>query len=154
MKALTVPGNVLPATAPEWLPKLAAVEAKMRTMPQITPRMEHLLHAGMYARTCRVNAGDAFVSVMIKVPTVLIVNGWARVFAGDCWYEVEGYRVIPASAMRKMIYVIHKPTEITMIFPTDAATVEEAEAEFTDEAANLLSREQGGDLITITGVKR
>lgn len=154
MNSLTVASDLLPATAPEALPKIAAVEAKMRRMPQITPRMEHLLHAGMYARTCRVNAGDAFVSVMIKVPTVLIVNGWARVFAGDCWYEVQGYRVIPASAMRKMIYVVEEPTEITMIFPTEAATVEEAEAEFTDEAASLLSREQGNDLVTITGVKR
>jgi hypothetical protein len=40
-----------------------------------------------------------------------------------------------------------------MLFPTKAKTVEEAEAEFTDEADRLLSRHQEfQDLVTITGV--
>jgi hypothetical protein len=48
--------------------------------------------------------------------------------------------VIQASAGRKQIYVTTEPTEITMVFPSSAKTVEEAEDEFSDESANLLSR--------------
>jgi hypothetical protein len=41
---------------------------------------------------------------------------------------------------------------MTMIFPTSAQTVEEAENEIFGEADQLLSRKDGsGDTITITG---
>ena len=144
-------GATLPATTAEALKTVNAVEEKMRQMPQFEPRMEHMLHAGMYARTARVNRGDAFTSVMIKVPTILIINGWAWVFAGDRWHEVKGYKVIAASAMRKVVYVIERPTEITMLFPSRAKTVEEAEKGFTDEYERLLTKQQGeNDLVTIT----
>lgn len=149
--SLTV-SSILPPTTPEALEKVRAVDEKMRTMPQFEPRMEHLLHGGMYARTCRVNAGDAFTSVMIKVPTVLILNGKGQVFAGNKWHFFDGYLVIPTAAMRHVIYVIEKPTEITMLFPSRAKSVEEAEDEFTDEGHKLLTRQQGNGLVIITGV--
>jgi hypothetical protein len=38
-----------------------------------------------------------------------------------------------------------------MIFRTDAKTVEQAEAEFTDEAEALMSRRNDNDTVTITG---
>jgi hypothetical protein len=58
------------------------------------------------------------------------------------WHELVGYNVIQASAGRKQIYVTREETAITMIFPSNAKTVEEAEEEFTDEAEMLLSRRE------------
>jgi hypothetical protein len=93
-------------------------------------------------------------SVLIKIPTVLIVHGKCCVFAGDKWRKFDGYNAMPASAGRKQIYVTAGPTEITMIFPSDAKAVGEAEKQFTDEWADLLSsRRQDNDLTWITGVK-
>lgn len=122
-------------------------------MPQIELKTEHVLHAGMYARTVRLDARVAIVSVLIKVPTILTVNGKCRVFAGETWRDFDGYHVMPANAGRKMIYITFAPTEITMVFPSRAKTVEEAEREFTDEHEGLLSRQCSDDVVTITGVQ-
>jgi len=149
---LATVGSAIPATTPEALESAKGVEAKMRTMPQIDVQTEHVLHGGMYARTVRLDANVAIVSVLIKVPTMLTINGKCRVYAGDSWHDLEGYRVIPADAWRKMIYVTVTPTEITMVFPSKAKTIEEAEREFTDESEGLLSRQCNRDKVTITGV--
>lgn len=154
MSDLAASGNMLPAAPAEVVQQIVAIEKKMRGLEQIHPQMEHVLHAGMYARTCRLDAGVAIVSVLIKIPTMLIVHGGAYVHAGDRWYQITGYQSMPASAGRKQIYVTFEPTEITMVFPSKARTVEEAEAEFTDEAHKLLSRRQdNGDIVIVTGVK-
>lgn len=151
--SLAIPGNVLPPAPPEVIARIREIEAKVREREDIHPQMEHVLHAGMYARTCRLDAGVVIVSVLIKIPTMLIMHGGAYVFAGERWYRLEGYQAMPASAGRKQIYVTFRPTEITMVFPSKARTVEEAEAEFTDEADALLSRRQNGnDVVNITEV--
>lgn len=151
MSALTT--VAVPATTPETLALLDRVEARMRAMPQVDVKTEHILHAGMYARTVRLEANVAIMSVLIKVPTILTVNGKCRVFAGQRWHDFDGYRVLPAEAGRKMAYVALSPTEITMVFPSKAKTVEEAENEFTDDAEMLLSRQSNQDILTITGVE-
>src|SRR5277367_6011012 len=88
----------------ESLEAIYAVEAVEREEPQINPEMEHLFHAGMYARTCRLPAGVRIVSVLYKIPTLLIINGGCLVFS-DRWYKIEDYQVIAAPAGRKLIYV-------------------------------------------------
>ena len=143
--------NTLPATTTEYLEKLCRLEQKVRQMKQIDVQTEHVLHAGMYARTVRLDANVLIVGVLIKRPTMLVVRGAAWVFAGSKWYALDGYNVIPASAGRKQMYITTAPTEITMLFPTKAKTVEEAESEFTDEAENLISRKSDNDLIVVTG---
>jgi hypothetical protein len=154
MSEMVVTGSMLPASTEEVTAQIVAIEKKMRGMEQIHPQMEHVLHAGMYARTCRLEAGVVIVSVLIKIPTMLTVHGGAYVFAGDRWYQISGYQCMPASAGRKQVYVTFEPTEITMMFPSRAQSVEEAEAEFTDEADALLSRRQdNGDIVIVTGVK-
>ncbi len=55
-----------------------------------------------------------------------------------------------ASAGRKQAYIAHKDTFLTMSFKTNAKTVEEAEAEFTDDHERLMSR-NGVNKIVITG---
>jgi hypothetical protein len=73
------------------------------------------------------------------------------VLAGENWMELEGYNVLPASAGRKQVFVSVSDVVITMVFPTKATTVEAAEAEFTDEAAMLLSRKQNVNRVFWTG---
>jgi hypothetical protein len=152
-ESLATPGSAIPATSAEALEHIGAAEAKMRAMPQIHLQTRHVLHAGMYARTIHVQAGVAFISVLIKVPTVLIVHGHCRVFAGESWRDLEGYNVIPACAGRKMVYITFAATDITMVFPSKAKCVEEAERQFTDDPETLLSRHCADDIVTITGVE-
>jgi hypothetical protein len=95
--------------------------------------------------------GVVLMGALIKRPTLVIVVGTAHVYVGDKWERLAGYKVLPASANRKQIFVSVSPVVITMIFPTSAKTVEEAEAEFTDEAELLLSRRQDCNTVTVTG---
>jgi selenocysteine-specific translation elongation factor len=123
----------------EALIRIATAAIKPREN-NFTVKMEHHLHAGMYARTCRVPSLQKFTSVLFKIPTLLVVHGDCLVTVGAEWKRLRGYNVIPASAQRILAYITIGDTEITMIFPSNAQTVEEAEAEFTDESADLLSR--------------
>lgn len=153
-EALAIHGNALPSATPESLEKLLAFEQKVMEQPQLHFQTEHVLHAGMYARTVRLAPGTLIVGVLIKVPTILIVHGKALVFAGEKWYRIEDYQVVPASANRKQVFVAIETTELTMIFPSNARSVREAEDEFTDEVEKLVSRRDGeDDLVLITGVK-
>ena len=147
-----ITGGLVPAATLEALETIGGVEKKMRAMPQIHLHTDHVLHAGMYARTIHLAARVAITSVLIKIPTMIVVHGTCRVYSGE-WRDLEGFHVIPASAGRKMIYVTATPTDITMIFPSKAKTVEEAEREFTEESELLLSRHCQDDTITITGVE-
>src|SRR6185503_3455492 len=99
----------------------------------------------MYTRTIHLAPEVVLAGALVKVPTMLIVCGKTAVFTGENWIELEGYHVIPARAGRKQIFVTREDTCITMIFRTDAKTVEQAEEEFTDEAKDLMSRQNDND---------
>ena len=141
MNEIVFAGNLIPAAPPEVVERMREFEGLIRPYEYtFQVRMEHLLHAGIYARTARIEPLMIFTSVLIKIPTVLIVSGKCCVYAVDRWYALDGYNVIPACAGRKMVYITLGPVEMTMLFPTEAKTVEEAEEGFTDEASELLSR--------------
>lgn len=139
-----------PAMSDEAVGKVRELEERALTAPQVEVETWHVLHAGMYARTIRIPAGVVLTGALIKRATLLVFHGHASVFIGDGEIELAGHHVIPASAGRKQAFIAHAVTDLTMLFPTTAATVEEAEAEFTDEADRLLSR-HGVNHITITG---
>lgn len=141
----------LPVMSDVLLANLTSVQDKLLALPQVEIQTDHVLHGGMYVRTIRLDAGVVLMGALVKIPTVLIVSGRTKVFTGEGWIELEGYHVIPARAGRKQIFVTHEETSITMIFRTDAKTVEQAEAEFTDEAEALMSRQNDNDTVTITG---
>lgn len=126
-------------------------EFMLKETPQVEIQTEHIIHGGMYARTIRLQPGTLICGCLYKVPTMLVVNGSARVYVGDGWTDVAGYNVIAASSGRKQLFLALGQVEITMMFATKAKTVEEAENEMTDEADMLVSRRDGNDLITITG---
>jgi len=151
MNAVIAPRPHLPAMSPEAIDRVRRLEGALAQMPQVDIPTAHLFHAGVYARTIRIPAGVALTGALIKVSTVLIFSGHATVFIGGEAVELHGYHVIAASAGRKQAFVAHADTDLTMLFPSAAQSVAEAEAEFTDEADLLLSHQQGFETITFTG---
>lgn len=120
--------------------KVRRLEAVARKMPQVAIRTAHFLHAGLYARTVFVPAGVMITGVLVKIDTLLIAQGDAVVYVDGGPMQLRGYNVVPAAAGRKQAFIAQTDLHLTMTFATDAATVEEAEAEFTDEVDLLQSR--------------
>lgn len=135
----------------ELLASLTETQNKLLNLPQIEIQTEHVIHGGMYTRTIRLGPGVVLMGALIKIPTMLIVSGRTKVFTGESWIELDGYHVIPARAGRKQIFVTQEDTNITMMFRTDAKTVDQAEEEFTDEAEALMSKQGDKDTVTVTG---
>lgn len=149
--ALAIPSALLPATTPEMLAAIGTLQEKLTCNEPVEVPTQHVIHAGMYARTIVMPKEMVLVGALLKRATLVIVTGSAAVLAGEEWIELEGYNVVPASVGRKQVFVSYSPVIITMLFPTQARTVEDAEAEFTDEAAALLSRRQDANTVVITG---
>lgn len=143
--------DALPPTTPAALDMVRAIEDRVRAAPQVEIETHHVLHAGVYSRTIMIPAGVVLTGALTKIPTTLTISGHASVLFGDAQeIEIAGYHVLAAAAGRKQAFIAHADTWVTMSFKTTAATVEEAEAEFTDEHAHLMSR-SGPNITTITG---
>lgn len=121
----------------EAVRRLAAAH---RELPQVSLETRHVLHAGLYCRTILIPAGVEITGALIKIPTVVIVSGDCDVFLGEETARLTGYCVLPAAAQRQQAFLAHADTLVTMIFPSSARTVAQAEEEFTDEAQDLASR--------------
>ena len=143
--------SAIAAMTPEAIDKVRQLEARTAELEQVEIPTDHVLHGGMYARTIKIPAGVLLTGAHIKRSTMLVISGHVTVFVGDGSIEITGYQVLPASAGRKQAFLAHTDTFVTMLFPSEAATVEAAENEFTDEADRLLSRRQACESITITG---
>jgi hypothetical protein len=134
------------------LEKLSLAHAALLKLPQVDLATEHLLHGGMYARTIRLIPGVWMLGSLIRLPTVLIVHGDCSVILGDDRVDLTGYNVIPGCAGRKQLFLTHGPVEMTMIFPTRAQGVTDAENEIFAEVDQLQSRKDGSrDTVNITG---
>ncbi len=130
------------------------LEAVVLQHPQIAIDTDHVFHAGLYARTVMVPAGVVITGALIKIATLLIVQGDALVYVNGGSRQVSGYNVITASAGRKQAFVAQTDTYLTMIFRSDSETMEDAEAEFTDEADDLMSAGPTGvNRVIVTGEK-
>ncbi|MDZ7789725.1 MAG: hypothetical protein U5L08_04375 [Xanthomonadales bacterium] len=116
------------------------IEAALAGMPQLDLRTDHLLHAGMYARTLHMPAGAVVTGALTTCDTVLVIQGHCWLHTGQDAIEINGYRVLSGLAGRKSICRTITDTKATMLFPTKATSVAQAEAEFTDEADRLMSR--------------
>ncbi len=122
------------------LNKIRFMENEILKAPQVKIATDHIIHAGVYARTIVVPAGVILTGSLMKIPTLLIINGDFLLFAGDKTIELKGYNIFTGSANRKQIGVAVTDTSVTMIFATKAKTIEEAENAFTNEAHLLFSR--------------
>lgn len=144
--------QAIPAMSDDAIAKVRSLEAKLRALPQVPVATDHVLHAGMYARTIRIPAGVVLTGALIQIATLLIANGDCQVFVGDDVRELHGYNVLPASAHRRQAFIAITDTDLTMIFTTRSQTVSDAEEEFTDEAHLLMSRDASAiNTVRITG---
>lgn len=146
----------VPATTARGVETVRAIEQRVLELPQLDIATYHVLHAGVYSRTICIPKApgegekNILTTVPIKIPTTLTVCGKCSVLIGDAEEVlVEGYHVLAAAAGRIQAYIAHEDTWITMSFKTNARTVEEAEAEFTDEHERLMSR-RGVNHVIIT----
>lgn len=135
-----MPDLTIAPMSPASLAKIERYQAALAALPQVELQTEHVLHAGMYGRTVKIPAGVGIAGVTIKIDTVLIISGHGSMNIGGEEMEIEGYAVIPAAAGRKQAFVAKTDTLMTMIFPTEVKTVYDAEEQFTDEGADLMSR--------------
>lgn len=149
--ARVLPSVSLSANSPETLRALDEAAAIIARRQQLEAVTEHLIHGGMYARTMRLPEGAVIVGALIRVPTILVIQGSASLLAGDDWAHIDGYGVLAGSAYRKALIVARGPVEMTMLFPTQARTVEEAERELTDEHEKLMSRRSESNATVVTG---
>ena len=132
--------------------KVDALAEFSRQFPQEEIETHHVIHGGMYARTISIKAGDMLTGALVKIPTILVINGDVTVFADNESFRLTGFHVLPASANRKQAFIAHADTAMTMVFASSATTVHDAENEFTDEAHGLMSRnEDAKNFINITG---
>ena len=131
---------MIPALNSQQVARVRDFEAMAAGMPQVAIPTQHCFHAGLYERTVMIPAGVVICGALIKIDTVVIVSGDCSIATGNGVERVTGYKVMPAAAGRKQVFYAHADTWITMQFATTAATVEDAEAEFTDETDRLASR--------------
>jgi hypothetical protein len=137
--------SIIPAPRPAMLSSLTNLQNFLLGLPsdvflQTPLPTEHLLHGGMYARTVRRDFDSVTIGSLINKATILIVHGSCSILIGDRRVDLEGYNVLAGLPGRKSMSVAHGPVEMTMICPTSAKTVEEAENEICAEADQLVSR--------------
>jgi GNAT superfamily N-acetyltransferase len=151
MNSVATTHNTIPAMTDEAVGKVRALESVVAALPQIKMDTNHVLHAGMYARTVMIPAGAIITGALISVRTTLIVSGHCHVYLDGKDHEMIGYNVLAAEAHRKQAFVAVTDTHLTMLFKTNAMCVADAEEEFTDEAHLLISRAEGAiNHITVT----
>lgn len=139
--------HVLSAMTPEAVANVRSLESELLNMPNIRLPMWHLFHVGTYSRTAMIPAGCVATGALIKIPTLLIVSGHVSVYVDDSHVtELTGYHVLAGFAGRKQAFLAHSNTYLTMLFPTQAQTVNDAEREFTDETDLLLTNRQKSGL--------
>ena len=141
--------DAIPPMTLEAIEGVRKLENILSLLPQKLVCTHHVLHGGMYSRTMRIPAGFMITGALIKVPTLLIIEGDALVWTGEEHVLLEDYNIIPAHQNRKQVFVARTDVLLTMIFATKATTIEQAEEEFTDDFARLLSRQQGNKNFTI-----
>ncbi len=145
--------DAIPAMSDEALSLVRGLEAEALQHPQEELITDHVIHGGVYLRTLTMVPGSILTGALIKINTTLIVSGDATIFMDGDTFRFTGYHVLPASAGRKQAIMAHEATTLTMLFATEATTVAEAEAEFTDETDMLASKSgDNSNTILVTGV--
>ena len=143
----------IPAMNEDTLASVRLIESELMERPQVPVHTHHVLHGGVYTRSMNMPKGCVLTGALIKIPTTLIISGCVSIATGDDTLQFEGYSVVPALAGRKQVMYANEDSHLTMLFPTAAETVKDAEIEFTDEYTMLGSHKANGDTTVITGVK-
>ena len=150
---LIVAHKHIPAMDAPSVQKVRDLEKELLKLPQGQYDTNHVIHAGMYARTLITPPYTLITGALIKIPTILITHGEITAYVGNGVVRLHGYNVLPASAGRRQAVFSHDTVaHYTMMFPTTHKTVEEAEKQFTDEYDLLAShRDEKFNYTVITG---
>ncbi len=126
--------NHVPAMSDEALELVRRFEKMALALPQIGIPTDHLIHAGMYARTIFMPKDSLVTGTLIKIATIVIMEGDTVWYVGeDLPVRHTGYKIVPASPGRKQVVVALADSNITMLSVYDGDTLEGAERNFTDE---------------------
>lgn len=138
MNAIVAARPALPAMSPADIAQVREWTDRARQLPQLWFTTDHLVHGGIYYRTVNLPAGSLVTGVLVKGATGLILDGEGVVHIGSAPpLHVKGRTVLPAAAGRKQAFAAVTDLSMTMCMATDAKTVAEAEAAFTDELEYL-----------------
>ena len=149
MPSVVAAKNHIPLMSEASVAKTRELESVLLKEPQLPLTTKHLIHGGVYFRTIQMQADTLLAGAFIKIATTL-VSGCVTIYMTGGGVFFGGYNVLPASGGRKQAILAHTVSDLTMVFPTLATTVAEAEAEFTDEL-DLLVSNTGDNETTITG---
>lgn len=147
--------NHVPAMNESALELVRRFEKMALALPQIGIPTEHLIHAGMYARTIFMPKDSLVTGTLIKIATIVIMAGDTLWYVGeDAPVRHTGYKVVPASPGRKQVVIALADSNITMLSVYDGDTLEGAERNFTDEYDLLGSHnDMQENRVLITGEK-
>lgn len=140
-KNFRTPAPRVKTMSAEAIDKVSRVEAMALQHPQIACETKQTLHAGLYTRTVKIPAGVMITGALIRVPTTLVVDGDVTMYVGDEPIHLIGHNVLVAEAGRKQAFYARSDVYLTMMFATEADSVDEAEEEFTDEVEMLQTRQ-------------
>jgi hypothetical protein len=151
--------SVIPAMSVASVAKVRSLtDLSLAHLPQYPFVTKHRLWAGIYTRTVDFDApppGHAYAptGVLIKRATILILYGEAIVYMGEdeTPLHVSGLTELQGCAGRKQAFLFCGPLTMKMLFATEAKTVEEAQAEFTDEVELLWPLSDTDRHIIVTG---
>jgi hypothetical protein len=132
----------LPVMGRDEVESVRRLESAALDLPQVAIPTDHVFHAGMYARTIMIPAGVMLTGARIKISTILIISGDVLVYWEKGPARYAGYHVALGQCGRKQAFYALQDTYLTMLFPTDATTADEAERQFTDEYGKLFSRRE------------
>lgn len=138
--SLPIVAKTLHAVSASQMKKIRRLEDAAMQQEQVQIETMHSFHAGMYTRTITIPAGVLVSGALMKIATILIVSGEVTLFNGVVSVRLSGYNVLEGMPGRKSVFLAHTDTSMSMVFPTQAKTVDEAEQEFTEEFEKLLSR--------------
>lgn len=113
------------------------------SMPQVHIATTHLLHGGMYARTIRIPANTMLTGTLTSCDNICIVDGDITVTTDAGSQRLTGFNVLPATKGARRAGLTHAETHWTTIIPTNATTVEQAEADLTSEPQRLQTNRKG-----------
>lgn len=151
---ITLSNEHIASMSPVAIANVRSLENEILKQEQVKIFTDHVIHAGMYARTIFVPAGVVLTGALMKIATILIISGDFILYAGDQAVELNGYNVLTGNPNRKQAGFAKTDTWVTMVFPTEVKSVAEAEEEFTDDVDLLSSRLDGAlNNIRITGVE-
>lgn len=140
MNNLVVAHDYIPAMSEMAIDNVRQLEDYILQCPQTEIPTQHIFHAGLYARTIKIPSGVVLTGALIKIATLLVISGHCIVYVGEEAFERKGYHPFAASANRKQAFVAIEDTYLTMVFATNAKTVDGAEMQFTDDSDRLMSR--------------